>query len=55
MLFIVGDIWRTDTLVCCANAAILGNLSLHIPIPLIDLVLLQAEALLQLYNLGFGP
>ena len=41
-------------MVCYANASII-DFSLHIPIPLIDLVLLKAKTLLQLYNLGLGP
>ena len=55
MVFIIGDIWRTDTLVRRADAAILVDFSLHVPLPLINLVLFEAKALLQLYDFGLGP
>ena len=33
----------------------LSDLSLHIPVPLVYLVLFEAETLLKFYNLGLGP
>ena len=53
VVVIVRDIWGAYALT--HRAAMLGDLSLHIPVPLVYLVLFEAEPLLKFYNLGLRP
>lgn len=52
-MVVAGDLGRADTLT--GPAAALFELALHVPVPLVDLALLQTYHLLQLHYLRLVP